>query len=93
MTQNEQTVIAKALYTDLNVAAIDFPLVAAFEKGEGIVFPQYETNNLGETKILLTKIGSRELEQTVGVKGDIETLSGSGGSAIFDFIAKSLKVP
>jgi hypothetical protein len=93
MNQNEQTVIAKAFYKDLNAAAIDFPLVAAFEKGEGIVFPQYKTNNLGEAKILLTKIGSRELEQTVGVKGDIEMLSGSGGSAIFDFIAKSLKVP
>lgn len=93
MNENEQTVIAKATYKDLGQVAKDLPLTASFEKGEGIVFPQYKTNDVGEAKILLTKIGSRELEQTVGVKVDIETLAGSSGSSIFSFIAKSLNVP
>ncbi len=93
MNQNEQTVIARAVYKDLNQVAKHLPLKAAFEKGDGIVFPQYKTNENGESKILLSKIGSRELEQTVGVKADIETLSGSSGSTIFSFIARSLHVP
>jgi hypothetical protein len=94
MNDNQQTtVLARATYKDVVLQAKDLPLTASFEKGQGVVFPQYRTNELGEAKILLTKIGSRELEQTVGVKVDIETLAGSSESPIFSLIAKSLNVP
>jgi hypothetical protein len=94
MYDNQQTtVLARATYKDVELQAKDLPLTASFEKGQGVVFPQYRTNELGEAKILLTKIDSRELEQTVGVKVDIETLAGSSESSIFSLIAKSLNVP
>ncbi len=42
---------------------------------------------------MLNKIGSKDLEQTVGVKVDIDVLSGSGNSPIYSLIAKTLNVP
>lgn len=93
LNQNEQSVAAFCQYKDSGKAAIDLPLRASFEKGEGVVFPTYKTDSKGSARILLTKIGSRELEQTVGVKVDVETLAGSSESSIFSFIVKMLNVP
>jgi hypothetical protein len=85
--------LAKANYKDIGLSAIDLPLLAAFEKGAGEVYPEYKTDQTGQAKILLNKIGSRELEQTVSVKLNIDALSGSSSSPVYALIAKSLNVP
>ncbi len=91
--QSEQAVLAFTNYRDLTQPAINLPLVAKFEKGSGDIFPTYKTNEVGETKILLNKIGSKELEQTVVVSVDIDALSGSGNSPVYALIAKTFNVP
>ena len=93
INQSERQVIAFAAYKDINQPATQLPLQAAFEKGQGDVFPNYKTDDLGQAKILIHKIGSRELEQTVAVNVDIDALSGSGTSPIYSLIAKTLHVP
>jgi hypothetical protein len=90
---NAQTVTTKAVYKDLNKAAALLPLSASFAKGAGDVFPDYKTNEEGSTKILINKITSRELEQTVGVKLNIDAISGSGNSPVYSLISKRLQVP
>ncbi len=93
INQSSQTVIAKATYKDLNKAAINLPLHAAFEKGAGDVFPNYKTDEKGQSKILMNKISSKELEQTVGIKVDIDAMSGTSGSPVYKLIAATLNVP
>ncbi|MBX2946166.1 MAG: LPP20 family lipoprotein [Cyclobacteriaceae bacterium] len=93
MNVNGQSVTAQAFFTDTRLPAINFPLRAAFEKGQGDVFPDYITDEQGRAKILLNKITSRELEQTVGVKLNIDALSGSSGSLVYNLIASTLKAP
>lgn len=93
VNQTSQSVSAKTIYRDINKPAADLPLVAAFEKGAGDVFPNYKTDESGRAKIMMNKIGSKDLEQTVGVKVDIDALSGSGNSPIYSLIAKTLNVP
>jgi hypothetical protein len=90
---NVQTVNAKAIYKDGNKPAILLPLQASFEKGKGDVFPDYKTNEEGSAKILINKITSRELEQTVGIKLNIDAISGSGNSPVYSLVAKRLQVP
>ena len=68
-------------------------MLASFEKGNGDVFPEYKTNEEGSAKILINKITSRELEQTVAVKLNIDAISGTSGSPVFQLISKRLLVP
>lgn len=89
---NTQTVIAKAMYKDLVKPVPLLPLIASFEKGSGDVFPEYKTDAQGNAKILINKITSRDLEQTVRVKLNINAISGAG-SPVFDLIAKRLQIP
>ncbi|MFZ2905285.1 MAG: LPP20 family lipoprotein [Cyclobacteriaceae bacterium] len=89
---NAQTVTANAFYKDLNKPAALLPLTASFEKGKGEVFPEYKTTDDGSAKILISKITSRELEQTVGVKLNIDAISGSS-SPVYNLISKRLQVP
>ena len=93
LTQSSQSVLAKATYKDWNRPAANLALVAGFEKGAGDIFPNYKTDEGGNVKILMNKIGSKELEQTVGVKVDIDVLSGSNASPIYVLIARTLHVP
>jgi hypothetical protein len=93
VNQTSQTVTAKATYKDNNKPSEGLPLAAAFEKGAGDVYPSYKADNTGQAKILLTKIGSKDLEQTVAVKVDIDALSGAGSSPLYAIIAKTLNVP
>lgn len=90
---NTETVLVKALYKDLVKPVAALPLQAAFEKGAGDVFPDYKTDDNGNAKILINKITSRELEQTVSVKLNVESLSGASGSPVFALVAKRLLVP
>jgi hypothetical protein len=93
VNQTQQSVIAKATYKDLKKSAVSLPLKAAFEKGEGDVFPEYKTDALGNARILLNKIGSKDIEQTLAVNVNIDALSGTSGSPVYLLIAKTLNVP
>lgn len=93
VNQTNQTVIATSVYSDLSKAATYLPLYASFEKGAGELFPTYKTNERGESKILINKIGSKDLEQTIVVKVDIDALSGSGTSPIYTLVTKTLTLP
>ncbi len=93
MNQNNEAVIAHARFRDTGAPVAGLPLRAAFMKGEGEVFPTYTTDMEGNCRILLTRIGSAEVEQSVGVSVDTETLAGTGTSPIFALITQSLRVP
>ncbi len=93
LAQQGHTVTAKAIYKDINKVAVDLSLRAGFEKGAGDIYPTYKTNEMGEAKILMSKISSKDLEQTVALKVDIDALSGFSQSPIFTLIAKTLNVP
>lgn len=71
----------------------DLPLKAAFDKGSGDVFPDYKTTAEGQAKILLTKIGSRELEQSVGVSVNLLAFAGANPSPIFALVSSKMTVP
>lgn len=93
VNQTQQTVLAQAIFKDQNRPAIGLPLFASFEKGAGDVYPEYRTDDAGQAKILLNKIGSKDLEQTVVVKVNVDALSGSSASEIFKLVSKTLNVP
>ena len=93
LAQSELSVIAKATDRSSQKAIAGLPLMASFEKGSGDVFPNYKTNEEGRTKILLTKISSRDIEQTVAVQVDVMSFAGQGSSEIYPLIAKKMVVP
>lgn len=93
VTKETPFVTAKATYKDNHKLAASLPLTAAFEKGSGDVFPTYKTDDSGKVKVLMTRIDSRDLEQTVGVKVDINALSGSGLTPIYALVASTFHVP
>jgi hypothetical protein len=90
---DDQSFMAKAYDKASKKKIADLPLRAMFEKGAGNVFPDYKTNAEGSTKILLTKISSRDLEQTVSIK--VNPLSFAGGTAtkIDSLVVQKLVVP
>lgn len=90
---NSQTVMANAWYKDTGKPASFLPLSALFVKGGGDVFPDYKTSEDGSAKILINKITSRELEQSVGLRLNIDAISGSGNSPVYNLISKRLQVP
>jgi LPP20 lipoprotein len=71
----------------------DMPLRAAFDKGSGDVFPDYKTDALGQAKVLLTKISSRDLEQTVGVGINMLAFAGQNPSEIYSMVSAKMVVP
>lgn len=93
LAQSELAVMAKALDKGSQKVIPGLPLTASFEKGSGDVFPTYKTDETGRAKILLTKISSRDLEQTVAVKVDLMSFAGQGSSEIYPLIAKKMVVP
>jgi len=93
VNQTDQTVLAIASYKDLQSPVPSLPLIAGFEKGAGDIFPNYLTNAAGDAEILITKIGSKELDQTVRIALDIDAISGAGNSPIYTLIAKTLNIP
>jgi hypothetical protein len=92
VNQTTPSVIAKTTYKDGTVAE-EVPLMASFVKGEGDIFPTYKTDDKGLAKMLINRIGSKDLEQTIGVKVDIGVLSSSNKSPVFELISKTLRVP
>ena len=93
VAQTQHEVLANASYKDLNKAASNLPLAAAFEKGAGDVFPDYKTDDVGNSKIMISKIGSKDLEQSLVIKVNVDALSGTSGSPIYSLIVKTLNVP
>lgn len=93
MNLNGQSVTAHVFFNDTRQPAAFFPLMAAFEKGQGEVFPNYTTDEQGRVKILINKITSRELEQTVAVKLNLDAISGTSGSLVYTLISSTLKPP
>jgi len=87
------TVTAKAFLKESNKPVADLPLTAAFEKGSGNVFPDYKTDDSGQTKILVTKIGAKDLDQTVGVKVNLLFFLGPDSSNICLLMAQKMTVP
>jgi hypothetical protein len=90
---NGQSLVAISSFKDVTKPAVTLPLYATFSKGSGDIFPAYKTNESGRAKILLNGIGSKDFEQTVEVKVDVDALSGSGHSPIYELIARRLRVP
>ncbi len=92
VAQTQHNVTARTTYKDGSVAS-EVPLTAAFVKGEGDIFPTYKTDENGLAKILINKIGSKDLEQTIGVKVNLDVLTSGSKSAVFELVAKTLRVP
>jgi len=93
ISMDSPTAIAMVTYKDRNKPAPNVPLNASFEKGSGDVFPSYKSDDTGKAKVLMNKIGSRELEQTVAVKLDINALAGSGLSPLYSLLITTFNVP
>jgi len=93
VAESGHTVVAKSIFKESKKAIGDLPLKAAFEKGAGDVFPDYKTEGNGQSKILITKISSRDLEQTVGVKVNLLAFAGQGASDISSLVAQKMTVP
>jgi hypothetical protein len=93
VAQSEVSVMVKASEKSSKAILADLPLKAAFDKGSGDVFPTYKTDPSGQSKILLTKIGSRDLEQTVGVSVNLLDFAGTNPSPIFALISSKMTVP
>jgi len=92
LAQSEIDVIATARYED-GTPISGLPVIAAFEKGSGDIFPEYIADAQGEAKVLITRIGSMDAEQRVGVKVNIDALSGTSNSPVYTLISRTLKVP
>ncbi len=93
VAESGQAVTAKAVLKDSQKPIGALPLIAAFEKGAGIVHPQYKTDGLGQSKILISKISSRDLEQTVGVNVDLMAFSGNDSTDVSSLVARKMDVP
>ncbi len=90
---SEQTIFVKAFDKGTKNIIADLPLRAEFEKGSGIVFPNYKTDANGLSKILLTKISSRDLEQTVAIKVNPLSFAGTSATTIDSLIVQRMVVP
>jgi hypothetical protein len=90
---NAQAVMAHASYRDIQIPVASLPLSAGFKKGQGEVFPTYHTDVQGNAKILINKISSREWEQTVSVKVNLDAISGTGNSPVYNLVVSTLRAP
>lgn len=88
-----QDIAVNASYTDLKRPASQLPLYAGFEKGAGDIFPSYKTDDRGQARILLTRIDSKEAQQTLVIKPDLITMAGKEPSPIFELITSRLTLP
>ncbi|MCB0489739.1 MAG: LPP20 family lipoprotein [Cyclobacteriaceae bacterium] len=93
VVQSAQTVVVSAIYKDSKKPIAGLPLKAGFEKGAGDVFPDYKTDESGQSKILITKISSKDVEQTVGVKVNMLNFAGENASDIYSLVAERMVVP
>ena len=78
---------------DNGIVAAGLPMQAYFEKGSGEIFPEYNTNERGDAKVLITRITSTDAEQRLRINVNIDALSGTSTSPVYSLIARTLKVP
>lgn len=90
---SEQPIIISTSFLDDVGIASGIPLKAFFKKGAGVVFPTYKTNDQEQAKILLTKIDSKEVEQTIEVTLDLDVLSNLSDSKVYNLLASTFNVP
>jgi DNA-binding protein Fis len=93
VAMNGLPVMTRATYKDSGKPVADLPLNATFEKGSGDVFPSYKSDPGGNAKILLTKITSRDLEQSMAVRVDLLAFAGQNASDVYKLVAQKLVVP
>jgi len=93
VNQSEQPLIAMAEFRDLKKPAKGIPLYAQFEKGSGVLHSNLTTSEQGSAKVLINKIDSKALEQTISVTVHVDALSGSASSPIFTLVTRSLSLP
>ncbi len=93
VTTGTETVIVSAVYKDSKKPIAGLPLRALFEKGAGDVFPDYKTDGNGQSKILLTKISSKDIEQTLAVKVNMLSFAGENASPIYALVSERMVVP
>jgi hypothetical protein len=93
LNQNGEAVLIKSTFSDLSKPAASLPIIAEFVKGGGEVFPVYKTDEAGSAKMLINKITSRELEQSISIKINLDELSGTSSSPVYALISKRLQGP
>ncbi|GHN03134.1 hypothetical protein WSM22_46230 [Cytophagales bacterium WSM2-2] len=93
VAQSGQVVTSKVIDKATQKPIPGLPLLASFEKGSGDVFPDYKTDETGMVKILLTKISSRDLEQSVAVKVNLLKFAGDTPSDIYSLVAQKIVSP
>lgn len=93
VAQSTSSITVQASYKDSGKPVAALPLKASFEKGAGDVFPDYKTDPSGQTKVLISKISSRDLEQSVGVQVDLVSFAGENASDIYHLVAQKMVVP
>ena len=91
--QNSQSVVLKLTDKRNGKPIPDMPLKALFEKGSGDVFPDYKTDASGQTKVLLTKISSKEIEQTVAAHINLLAFAGPDPSEIYSMVSSKIVTP
>jgi hypothetical protein len=93
VSQTQQLLTVSCMFSDLAKAASGIPIRASFDKGSGLLHPNYITDDRGNAQILINKIESRELEQSIVVTIDVDALSGTASSPIYSLVTKSLSLP
>ncbi len=90
---SDQPIILSTTFRDDIGIASGIPIKASFKKGSGIVFPTYKTNDQEQAKILLSKISSREIEQTIEVALDLDEISNLSDSRVYKLLASTFNIP
>lgn len=90
---SDQPILLSTSFRDDIGIASEIPIHAKFKKGAGVVFPTYKTNALEQAKILLTKIDSKEVEQTIEVALDLDQLSALADSKVYNLVASTFNIP
>ena len=93
VAQGSHSVTVRAVSKTTKAVIPDLPLKAKFDKGSGDIYPDYKTALDGQAKILLTKIGSRDLEQSVGVTVNLLAFAGENASPIFALVSSKMTPP
>lgn len=91
--KSTQAVMLRLTEKSTGRAITNMPLVAAFKKGAGDVFPDYKTDAAGQAKLLLTKIASRDLEQTVEASINLLAFAGNNPSEIYSLVSEKMVTP
>jgi hypothetical protein len=93
VAQSAISVVARLEEKATGKPIADMPLKAVFVKGSGDIFPDYKTDAEGQVKMLLTKISSRDLEQTLGVGVNLLAFAGSSPSEIYSLVSSKIVTP